>query len=375
LNEKRRSWLKQFLEEAQALSRYDVGETIDGLARKLNRRPSEILKLNSNENFFVPKEFLKRVLSEVVEEIDPRIYPRDERLELEEAVSRYVKVSARQIVTGEGSDQLIDLVSRAFLKHGDVALSISPTFSMYQRCVKIQGAKFVVVPLREGFSLDINGILDSAKSGAKLLFLCSPNNPTANQFEPEEIQHLLEEFEGLVIVDEAYAEFSEQSIVPLAEKNENLIVLRTFSKAFGLAGLRLGYAISNTELASTLTERYQMPYSAALTAIKTGIKLLERMDTIKKAIQELKVERKNMIERLNDMSGVHAFNSKTNFVLVRVGKSSDWVCNGLLNRGIIIRNLGRVLKFDNCLRVTIAPPEMTERFLVELGRVLDEQSV
>ncbi len=372
LDKKSRSWLRQFLEDAQKLSKYDVGETIEGLARKLNKKPSEILKLNSNENFFVPKAFLKMILDEVIEEVDPRIYPRDEKVELEKSLGRYVNVSPRQIVIGEGSDQLIDLVSRAFLRHGDKALSIAPTFSMYERCIRIQGAKFETIPLREDFSLDIDGILDSARSNAKLLFLCSPNNPTANQFGAEEIQHLVEEFNGLVIVDEAYVEFSEQSIASLTEKNENLIVLRTFSKAFGLAGLRLGYAISNIDLASTLSERFQMPYSATLITLKTGMKLLKRIEVIKKAIEELEAERKNLIKRLNGMSDVHAFNSQTNFVLMQVGKSSDEVDKTLLNRGVIIRNLGRVLHLRNCLRVTVAPPDMTERFITELRKVLNE---
>lgn len=359
------------LEDAQKLSTYDVGETIEGLARKLGKEPSEILKLNSNEDFFVPKAFLKSVLKDVVEDIDPRIYPRDERVKLEEALGRYVGVSPRQIVTGAGSDQLIDLISCAFLKHGDLALSITPTFSMYERCARIQGAKFVTVPLKEDFSLDINGILDSAKPGAKLLFACSPNNPTANQFEAEEIQHLLEEFEGLVIVDEAYVEFSEQSIASLAEKNENLIVLRTFSKAFGLAGLRLGYAISNTDLASTLSERFQMPYSATLIALKTGIKLLGRVDAIRKAIKELKAERTEFIGRLNEISGVQAFDSQTNFVLMQVSRNSDEVYEALLNKGVIVRNLGRILHLRDCLRATVAPSDMTERFIAELSGVLN----
>jgi len=370
LNQKGRSWLRQSLEDARILSAYDVGETIEGLARKLGKKPSEILKLNSNENFFVPKAFLKSILEEVVEETDPRIYPRDEKLELEEALGRHVGVSPRQIVIGEGSDQLIDLMSRAFLRHGDSALSITPTFPMYEQCVRIQGAKFAAIPLREDFSLDIDEMLDLARSDAKILFLCSPNNPTANQFELKEIQCLLEEFDGLMIVDEAYVEFSEQSVASLIEKNENLVVLRTFSKAFGLAGLRLGYAISNIDLASTLSERFQMPYVATSIALKTGIRLLQRIDLIKKAVEEVKTERKNLIERLNEVSGVHAFNSQANFVLMKISNDSDEVNRALLDRGVIVRNLGRVLHVENCLRVTVAPPDMTERFIRELKEVL-----
>jgi len=371
LEERDRSWLRQSLEEAKKLGAYDVGETIQSLARKLSKNPSEIVKLNSNENFFVPKEFLKDVLKEVIEEVDPRIYPRDERAELEEVLSRYVNVSLGQIVVGEGSDQLIDLVSRAFLKHSDVALSIIPTFSMYEQCVRVQRAKFVAVPLREDFSLDVDKILDSAKPGARLLFLCSPNNPTANQFDLKEIQCLVEEFNGLVIVDEAYVEFSEQNVSSIVEKNENLIILRTFSKAFGLAGLRLGYAISNEDLGSILSKRLQLPYSATSITLKIATKLLEKIDVIKKAIEEVKTERKNLIRRFNKIDQVHAFDSQTNFVLMQVNKRSDAVTEALLDRGVIVRNVGKVLHLPNCLRVTVAPPEMTEKFIKELRKILN----
>jgi len=373
LKTKERSWLKQTVKEAQNLAIYDVGETIEGLAGRLNREPSEILKLNSNENFFVSKELLRNLLDEVNREIDPRIYPRDEKTEFIEALSKYVKVPPDQIVTGTGSDQLIDLISRAFLKHGDLALIVTPTFSMYERCVGTLGAELVSVPLRRDFSLDIQNVLENG-SRAKLLFLCSPNNPTANQFKTETIHRLIAEFDGLVVVDEAYAEFAEKTIIPLVEKSENLVILRTFSKAFGIAGLRLGYAVSCYNLASTISQRFQMPYVTTLIALKMGVKLLERIDVFREAIAKLKAERETMIKRLNGMEGVNAFDSQTNFVLMELEKSSAEVYRTLLNRGIIVRDLGRVLHLENCLRVTVAPPEMTDRFITEFRGVLNERN-
>ena len=367
-----RSWLKQILKEAQNLSIYDVGETIEGLVGRLGRDPSEILKLNSNENFFVPKELLRNLLDEVNREIDPRIYPRDEKTELKEALSKYVKVSPDQIIIGTGSDQLIDLISRAFLKRGDLTLTVTPTFSMYERCVRTMGADLISVPLRKDFSLDVENVLKKG-SDAKLLFLCSPNNPTANQFEIEKIRRLIDQFDGLIVVDEAYAEFAEKAIIPLVDEFENLVVLRTFSKAFGVAGLRLGYGVSSGDLASTISQRFQMPYVATLIALKMGVKLLERIDAFRDAIVKLKAEREVMIKRLNGMEGVNAFDSQTNFVLVELERSSAEVYRTLLNRGIIVRDLGRILHLENCLRVTVAPPEMTDRFITEFGGVLNER--
>jgi len=365
--------LKQILNEAQKLSKYDVGETIEGLAHKLGKKPSEILKLNSNENFFVPLDFLRSLLKEVAEETDPRIYPRDEPIELREALSRHLNVSPQEIVIGTGSDQLIDLVSRMLLKPGDEALSIAPTFSIYERCVRIQEAVYKAIPLKEDFSIDIERILASVTSRTKLLFLCSPNNPTANQFNHEEILRLARSFGGLVAVDEAYADFAEVSIVDLIRKTENLVVFRTFSKVFGLAGLRLGYAVANRDLARVMDERFQMPYSVCLIALKVALKLLEEIDVIKVAIEELKTERNRLIRLLNKIDRVHAFDSETNFVLLEVEKNSDEVYKMLLKKGIIVRNIGCILNLKNCLRVTVAPSPMIERFLTAFRDVLGEK--
>lgn len=230
------------------------------------------------------------------------------------------------------------------------------------------------VPLREDFSLDARKMLSSVTPRTRLIFLCSPNNPTANQFDREDIQILAEGFDGLLAVDEAYVDFSDGSVVDLVEENENVAVFRTFSKVFGLAGLRVGCAIASSELAKVMNERFQMPYSVTLIGLKTALKLLERTETIKRAIEDVKAERSKLIENLNEMKGVKAFDSKTNFVLFQVERSSDEVYEELLRKGVIVRNIGRVLHFENCLRVTVSPHPMTERFLDTLAEVLSQNA-
>ena len=243
MRKRTKATIRQLLAEAQGLSVYDIGETVDGLARRLGKKPEEILKLNSNENFFVPLGFLRNILKESVDEVDPRIYPRDEYIELKEALSKYLRASSGQIVIGTGSDDLINLVSRMMLRRGDEALSISPTFSIYERCVRIQGAHYKSIPLKEDFSLDKERLLDAVSSKTKLVFLCCPNNPTANRFARRDIEILAESFDGIVAVDEAYVDFSGGSIIDIVNNYENLVVFRTFSKVFGLAGLRLGCSL------------------------------------------------------------------------------------------------------------------------------------
>jgi histidinol-phosphate aminotransferase len=359
---------------AEKLNKYDVGETIRGLASRINMKDSEILKLNSNENLFIPLDFLRNILRQVIDEIDPRMYPRDEVKDLKDALSKRLKVSPEEIVIGAGSDQIIDLVSRMFLGRGDEALSVSPTFVIYEQCVKIQGAEYKSVPLRDDFSLNVEALLSSVTPNTRVIFLCSPNNPTANQFSRKDILSIAENFNGLVAVDEAYADFAGATMLDLAREFENIIVFRTFSKVFGLAGLRVGYAVTNRDLAKIINEKFQTPYPVSLTALKVAAKLLEEnSEFIERKIFEIKAERSRLIDALNSIRGVRAFPSETNFVLFQtLNVDSSAVYGALLERGIIIRNVGQVLGFRNCLRVTVAPSQMMKRFIKELGRVLDE---
>ena len=362
--------IRQIVSEARNRSKYDIGETIEDVANRTGRKPSEILKLNANENFFVPLVFLKNLLKEVMDEADFRIYPGEETTDLRESLGKYLRVPREQVMIGNGSDQLIDLISRAILRPGDDALSFTPTFSMYKRCVVVQGATYDAIPLREDFSLDAEKLLASAKPKTKLLFLCSPNNPTANQFDLGTIRHVAENFEGLVVVDEAYADFSGKTAVPLLEELGNILIIRTFSKAFGVAGLRLGYAVANRDLSSAVSEGFQLPYNVSTIALRVALRILEGIEVINTAIEELKAERTRLIRKLNEIDGIHAFDSVTNFVLFRAGRSSDDLHKALLERGVMVKNLGRVLDFTNCLRVTVAPSPLSERFLQALREVM-----
>jgi len=188
----------------------------------------------------------------------------------------------------------------------------------------------------------------------------------------EEVLSLVEGFPGLVAIDEAYVEFADYSTVGLVEKFENLIVFRTFSKAFGLAGLRLGYAVSNSDLALTLSEKAQLPYVVNFIALKMGLKLLTNIEIMRGAVEKIKKERGRLIEKLNGIGGVKAFDSKTNFVLFQTEKGSDEIFEALLKRGVLVRNVGKVLRLGECLRTTVGLPEMNDKLLAALEQVCGE---
>jgi histidinol-phosphate aminotransferase len=366
-----KKWFKRKLKKMQLLDTYTVEETVESVAQRFGISPADIIKLNSNENFFIPKDRLLEFLKEVTEEYDPRIYPQEE-YKIKEKLGDYLNVPKDRIIIGNGGDELIERIMRFFLEKGDQTLSVTPTFAFYKHCVSLLGAKYLEVPLKKDFAPDTERILATITPKMRLLFLCSPNNPTANQFRIDEIKLLVEEFPGLVLIDEAYAEFAEYSVMPLLDKFENLIVLRTFSKAFGLAGLRLGYGAANPDVATALSKKAQQPYPVNSIALRIGLKLLENIDIMKKAWKQLKVERGTLIKELNKINGVKAFDSQANFVLFQTSKQSSEVYQSLLSRGVFVKNLGRVLNLQNCFRTTVGLPQMNAKLLKALKEICGE---
>ncbi|MEM2463615.1 MAG: histidinol-phosphate transaminase, partial [Candidatus Bathyarchaeia archaeon] len=284
-------------------------------------------------------------------------------------IGEYVGLPADNIVVGNGSDDLLERIAHLFLEKGEQAITISPTFPMYRFVVNLQRARLIEVPLKDDFSLDVSGLLSNITPKTKLLFLCSPNNPTANQFKIDEIKFLVESFPGVVVVDEAYVEFADYSVAPLTKEYENLIVVRTFSKAFGLAGLRLGYCITDIEIIKALSESVSPPFSVNTVSLKVGAKILENKAMVEEAIRKVRAEREKLVKALNDINGVKAFNSKTNFVLFRTEKPLNDIYNGLLRKEVLVRKIGDVLSFQNCFRATVGLPWMNDKLIDALKEI------
>jgi histidinol-phosphate aminotransferase len=368
-----KQWLKRKIARIQGLESYGAEHTNESIAKKYGLSPDAILKLNYNENLFLPREKLVPLLKEVAEECDLRIYPQEEENRLKEKIAEYLKVSVECIAIGNSSDEVMDRVIRIFLEKGDRAVTFTPTFSIFKYCVNYGGATFVGVPLRDDFTVDVEAMRAAFKPEAKLLYLCSPNNPTASQLKLEEVEALTEDFPGIVVVDEAYAEYADFSVVPLISKYENLVVLRTFSKAFGLAGLRLGYAVANPKLAFTI-DKLPTPYAVNVISLSMGRKLLENVAMVKKSVEALKAERGRLITKLNEMKGVEAFDSKANFVLFNTDKPHEAVYMNLLKQGLVIKKLGKLLQHRNCLRSTVGLPEMNRKLLKALNNYMGEEA-
>ena len=363
-----KAWLVDRLEEIRLMNSYAIEDSFEKVAERPGISPPEVVRLNLNENLFIPKQKILKLLRDVAKECDLRIYPQEEELRLKKSLADYLNVTADHIIVGNGGDELIQQIARLFLEVGDEALSVTPTFSMYGHIVGLVGGKYLETPLNDEFTLDAHRILSMATPRTRMLFLCSPNNPTANQFDLDAIRFLVEEFPGLVIIDEAYVEFAEYSVVPLLGKFENMIVLRTFSKAFGLAGLRLGYAAASLEVAEGISKA-QLPFPLSSVALRMGLKMLSNVDMVKRAVKRVKIEREKLIEKLNGIDGVKAFPSQTNFVLFQTDLSSGEAYRLLLRKGILVKNFGHILHLTNCLRTTVGLPTMNIRLLTALEEI------
>ncbi len=360
-----KKWLDKKLAKLQDSEMYAAEKTNEEIARQYGLKVSDIAKLNYNENLYIPREKVIPLLKEVAEECDFRIYPQEEEARLKEEIGTYLQVDVEDVAIGNSSDEVMERVIRIFLEPGDSAVTFIPTFSVFKYCVSCEGAEYVAVSLKDDFNIDMDGMQKAFTSNARLLYLCSPNNPTGGQLKPREVEALIEEFPGIVLVDEAYGEYADYSVVPLIKKYENLIVLRTFSKAFSLAGLRLGYAVANSGLSGVLNKT-PAPYPVNVVSLSMGRKMLENIGLMRESVAELKLERTKLINELNEIKGITAFDSKTNFVLFNTQKPNNEIYEAALKKGLIIKKLGRLLKYANCLRSTVGLPDMNKRLIKTL---------
>ena len=292
-------------------------------------------------------------------------YPDPMQRDLKCELSKIKKVAPERIFLGNGSDEAIDLVFRAFCEPGkDNVVAIDPTYGMYQVCAGVNDVEYRKVLLNPEFQFSAEELLAATDEHTKLVFLCSPNNPTGNDLLRSEIEKVLKEFEGLVVLDEAYNDFSAApSFLSELDKYPNLIVLQTFSKAWGCAGIRLGMAFASEEIIGILS-KIKYPYNVNQLTQQQAIAMLHKYDEIERWIETLKEERGVLGEQFGELPCVvEVFPSDANFFLARVTDAVK-IYNYLVGEGIIVRNRHSVSLCGNCLRVTVGTP-------IENGKLLE----
>jgi histidinol-phosphate aminotransferase len=294
------------------------------------------------------------------------IYPDPAQLAIREAVASYVGTRAEQIVFGVGSDELLGIMGQLFIGPGDTIVNAPPTFGMYEFLGHVRDATVVNVPRREDFELDLPA-MERAASRAKLLFLASPNNPTGTPLPREQLLALLSHHVA-VVVDEAYAEFAGESAVELCYSHDNLIVVRTFSKWAGLAGLRIGYAVMSPRLADVIW-RTKVPYNLSVAAEQAVLATLEDTTELNANVAKLVEERGRMAQKLEAIPWLRVYPSQANFLLCDVaGLAAKEVRDELRNRGILIRYFDSPM-LRNCIRISVGKPEHTDRVIEALTEI------
>lgn len=294
-------------------------------------------------------------------------YPDPLQNELRKEISKLKGVAGVQIFLGNGSDEAIDLLFRAFCIPGtDNVVAIKPSYGMYKVCADINDIEYKEVLLGKDYHLDIGALLQQSNENSKLVFLCSPNNPTGNSLSIEAIKQLLRQFNGLVVVDEAYIDFSKQkSILELLPKYPNLVVLQTFSKAWGLAGIRLGMAFASEEIIKLLNA-IKYPYNVNSLTQEMALAKLKSEKDVSKQVDDIIEERGKLVEQLGRLEIVSkVYPSDANFLLVKMDNPLA-VYNYLMENQIIVRDRSRVALCEGCLRITIGTKVENEKLLATL---------
>jgi len=363
------------------MEEYTPIQPFEVLSKRLGIPAHEIVKLDANENPYGP---LPAVAEALAEYPYYHIYPDPQQGELREALSVFVGVPAANILPSHGADELLDYLCRLFLQPGDAIINCPPTFGMYSFDAGLAGASVIEVARKGDYELDVEKILEIGewRLGAegqsplqllnspqpKILFLTSPNNPSGNWLPDEELRRLLQ-LPLLVVLDEAYVEFADHaSRADWVLAHENLVVLRTFSKAAGIAGLRLGYGICPQWLMDALW-KFKQPYNVNVAASVAGIASLRHADEIMAVVETIKAERKRLFGALQEIPALKPFPSQSNFILCNVlGRTALELKEALEREGLLVRYYNKA-GLDNCIRISVGRPEQTDRLLTVLRRI------
>ena len=291
-------------------------------------------------------------------------YPDPLQTRVKQRLSTIKGLAAENMLLGNGSDEVLDLIFRVFCyPEKDNIITLPPTYGMYKVLAETNAIENREVPLNQDFQPDIKAILETADERTKLLFLCSPNNPTANSLEAESIASLLENFKGIVVIDEAYIDYSSQSswLDRLAEF-PNLIVIQTLSKAYGLAGVRLGLCFASVAII-TLLNKIKPPYNVNELTQQRALERLQNLGQVQLEIRNTLEEKTRLLKELKNVSFInHVFDSDTNFILLRVDDANQRY-QQLLDRGIVVRNRSTQLHCENCLRFTVGTKSENDQLL------------
>lgn len=329
------------------------------------------IKLNQNENpFDIPMVIKEKVLSRLSREQWNR-YPETFPQDLIKAFAGYLQYPAEGIIVGNGSNELMYTILMAVVTKGTSVLLPSPAFFLYEKATRIFDGNVINVMMNDDLSYNANRFLEvAAQQDPSLIIIVSPNSPTAQSMPYDDIERILKETRALVLVDEAYIEFSDKkSCFDLLKKYPNLIILRTLSKSFSLAGLRVGYCLAHPEIRNEILKP-KIPFTVNRFSAITAMTLLDHLNVIREHIEYIKHQKRLMEESLRSIAGVTLYPSDTNFFLFRTARPSSELMDALLQKGVLVRDVSSYPMLERCLRVNVGTEEENEQFIDILRRLI-----
>ncbi len=359
-----------FRRQLEGLKEYVPGKPAEEVKKELGLQ--YVIKLASNENPLGPSSKAVEAIKNEVEKIN--FYPDSLSMELREALGKKLDVKKEQIFIANGGEETLRLIADTFINEGDEAIIPYPTFDIYNISVSIMGGKIVAVPLKENMEYDLDKMLEQINEKTKLIYLCSPNNPTGNIIGKAQLFSFLDKVpENIVIVlDEAYHEYARRNLdypngIETLRDRKNMIVMRTFSKVVGIAGVRIGYVVTSEEICRQM-HKVKNTFTTNRLAQVAALAALEDDDYIEKVV-DLNYEALAMMERLFEEYALEYVKSNANFVFVNIGIDSKTIFNDLMQRGIIIRP-GHIWGKNTWIRVSTGTLEDTQTFVNELRDLL-----
>ena len=347
------------------INKYVPGKSIEEVGAQYGCPPANILKLGSNENQLGPSKKAIEAIKYISKSV--YLYPDIDSTLLENELSEYTGLPVNNlVVSGCGMDGVIDTLMRLFMREGKKGIIPTPTFSYYNIAILANGGTPVFIPRRDDFSIDVDRIIEAAVD-ATIIFLCSPNNPTGNQIPEKDLRRIVESVDSVVFLDEAYVEFADANFIHLVREYDNLVVGRTFSKAFGLAGLRLGYAAMPEEIQREY-RKVATPFSVSKVAEYAGVAALRDTEHLKKSIEMVKNGKLQLSEQLN----LKTYQTEANFILTNTYPylASD-VAVKLLKDGIIVRDCTSFNGAGKYLvRITIGTEEQNQAVINALNEIV-----
>ncbi len=355
------------------LSPYIPGKPIEEVKRELGL--DRVIKLASNENPLGNSPAATKAVQEWSENM--AIYPDGNSTRLKMALSEKLNIDPDQLLLGAGTDQILEIIAQTYINPGDNTIMGCPSFPRYESVVKVMDGQSIEVPLTGDYRMNLNGFLEKINERTRIIWLCNPNNPTGTMITSEEQLDFIRKVpkDILIVLDEAYYEYAKGGDYPesleLLNEFDNLIILRTFSKAYGLAGLRIGYAISNKEIIGYMN-RVRGPFNTNTGAQLAAIAALQDQDFIEKSIQSNNQGKEYLYSVFEEM-GLEYIPTYANFIMVNINLSSVEVFKALLKKGVIIRS-GDIYGMDDWIRVTIGTKEENEIFVKALKEVINDFS-